>query len=715
MVGLANVDNTTDLLKPVSTATQTALDTKAAISGQVFTGAVSATNLSGTNTGDQDLSSFATSANLALKADIASPTFTGTVGGIDKTMVGLANVDNTTDLLKPVSTATQTALDTKAAISGQVFTGAVSATNLSGSNTGDQDLSSFATSANLALKANIASPTFTGTVGGIDKTMVGLANVDNTTDAAKPVSTATQTALDTKAAISGQVFTGAVSATNLSGSNTGDQDLSSFATSANLALKADIASPTFTGTVGGIDQTMVGLANVDNTTDAAKPVSTATQSALNLKANIESPILTGIPLAPTPAANTNTTQIATTAFVAGAITAANGTNANLTGMVTSAGNTTTVVTNANLTGDVSSSGNATTIGANKVLTGMIADGTIVTADIADGAITNAKIADGTVTNVDLATVASKTFKGRTAAGTGAVEDLTVAQVRSDLAINNVDNTNDAAKPISTLTQTALNLKANITSPTFTGAPLAPTAALGTATTQIATTLFVNSALSNADANYVKLTGSQTIAGAKTFSSELNIQGMRVGSGTSMTFVGLNSAASGENSSAFGTFASATADRTTALGKDTNATGLNSTALGFGASVAANHTVQLGNTAVTNVKTSGTVTAGTVTYPNAHNSSAGQVLTVNATGTATWASAAPTVREEANEFTATVSQTAFTLVQTPSLNSKVKMYVNGIRISKNAYTLSGPTVTYVPANNGAYALTAGDRIQFDYFY
>ena len=40
-------------------------------------------------------------------------TFTGTVTGIDKTMVGLTNVDDTSDLLKPISTATQTALDLK--------------------------------------------------------------------------------------------------------------------------------------------------------------------------------------------------------------------------------------------------------------------------------------------------------------------------------------------------------------------------------------------------------------------------------------------------------------------------------------------------------------------------------------------------------------------------------------------------------------------------
>jgi hypothetical protein len=53
-------------------------------------------------------------------------------------MVGLSNVDNTSDANKPVSAAAQTALD---------------------------------------LKTNLASPTFTGTVSGIDKTMIGLWNV----------------------------------------------------------------------------------------------------------------------------------------------------------------------------------------------------------------------------------------------------------------------------------------------------------------------------------------------------------------------------------------------------------------------------------------------------------------------------------------------------------------------------------------------------------
>lgn len=46
--------------------------------------------------------------------------------------------------------------------------------------------------------ARLESPTFTGTVGGISKSMVGLGNVDNTSDENKPVSTAVQTELDKK-------------------------------------------------------------------------------------------------------------------------------------------------------------------------------------------------------------------------------------------------------------------------------------------------------------------------------------------------------------------------------------------------------------------------------------------------------------------------------------------------------------------------------------
>jgi hypothetical protein len=62
-----------------------------------------------------------------------------------------------------------------------------------------------------------------------------------------------------------------------------DANFSTTVTNA-LAAKAPLASPTFTGTVSGITKAMVGLSNVDNTSDTAKPISTATQTALNAKA-----------------------------------------------------------------------------------------------------------------------------------------------------------------------------------------------------------------------------------------------------------------------------------------------------------------------------------------------------------------------------------------------------------------------------------------------
>ena len=74
-----------------------------------------------------------------------------------------------------------------------------------------------------------------------------------------------------------------------------------------------------------------------------------------------------------------------------------------------------------------------------------------------------------------------------------------------------------------------------------------------------------------------------------------------------------------------------------------------------------------------------------------------------------------VREVADEFTASSSQTTFTLTQTPSTASKVRMFINGVRISNSAYSHSGRTLTYNPTNNGSYSLTTGDRIQFDYYY
>jgi hypothetical protein len=59
----------------------------------------------------------------------------------------------------------------------------------------------------------------------------------------------------------------------------------------------------------------VGLSSVDNTTDTNKPVSTPQLNALALKANLASPTFTGTPKSTTPATADNSTNIATTAFI----------------------------------------------------------------------------------------------------------------------------------------------------------------------------------------------------------------------------------------------------------------------------------------------------------------------------------------------------------------------------------------------------------------
>lgn len=70
-----------------------------------------------------------------------------------------------------------------------------------------------------------------------------------------------------------------------------------------------------------------------------------------------------------------------------------------------------------------------------------------------------------IPNSALATMLTKTYKGRTAGTTGVPEDVAVATLKTDLVLvkadvglGSVDNTTDSSKPIFTLTQTALDNK-----------------------------------------------------------------------------------------------------------------------------------------------------------------------------------------------------------------------------------------------------------------
>ena len=185
---------------------------------------------------------------------------------------------------------------------------------------------------------------------------------------------------------------------------------------------APIASPTFTGTVSGVTKSHVGLGNVDNTTDANKPVSTATQTALDLKAPLASPALTGTPTAPTANTATNTTQIATTAFVQQEIsiltTGAPGLLNTLDELAAALGDdenfaattANTIALKAPLASPTFTG--TVTLPTGTVTSAMILDGTIVDGDInASAAIAQSKISGLSTSFSEKAPLASPTFTG----------------------------------------------------------------------------------------------------------------------------------------------------------------------------------------------------------------------------------------------------------------------------------------------------------------
>jgi hypothetical protein len=279
--------------------------------------------------------------------------------------LSLDQVNNTSDAAKPVSTATKAALDLKANT-----TDVTSALDLK-ANISDVN-------ASLALKADttyVLAKVAAATIADAEANSKG--KIQLAGDLAGTADAPTVPGLALKA-----------NATDVSSlTTTVDANTASItANTSDIALKAPIASPTFTGTVSGITKSMVGLGAVDNTTDAAKPISTATQTALDLKANttdlttltttvdantasitanaadlatltttvntntasittntseialkanttdintalalkapLASPALSGVPTAPTASAGTNTTQIATTEFTNAAISSA---------------------------------------------------------------------------------------------------------------------------------------------------------------------------------------------------------------------------------------------------------------------------------------------------------------------------------------------------------------------------------------------------------
>ncbi len=713
-VGLGNVDNTADLAKPISTATQTALDLKASITS---------VNLKANTT---DLALKADLSDLNLKAPIASPTFTGSVSGITSAMVGLSNVNNTSDLDKAISTATQSALDLKATNTDLALK--ANAT----------DLALKADIINLNLKAPIASPTFTGNVSGISSSMVGLGNVNNTTDLAKPISSATQTALDLKA-------------------NTTDLE-------AGLATKAGTASPTFTGIVSGITASMVGLGNVNNTSDANKPISSATQAALDLKGTVKK--VNGV--SPNAAGEIaislgrNYTGVYNNGTFTTSGTPVEGDIFIVSGDPTGSNNGRTFIYVSTIWNEITN--NIGTTDARYVqLAGSTMQGNLLfptdkkitltdlpalSTDAANKAYVDASITVDATSLVNgkirLAGDLSGTASSPTIAA-GAITDAKIATGISatKVGLGNVNNTSDLLKPISSATQTALDakassaslaLKAPIDAPTFTGTVSGITktmVGLGNADN----TTDALKPISTATQSALDLKASISALNLKANTSDLSLKADITDLNlkapiASPTFTGL---VSGITKAMVGL---AAVDNTTDLLKPISTatqTALNLKASLTGIETLTNKTLTaptltspvLGTPAsglATNLTglplTSGVT--GILAVGNGGSGATSITGIVKGNGTSAMTAAVQgtdfsLVREVSDEYTATVGQTTFSLTQTKSSNALLRLYINGVRISKTAFSLTGTTFTYIPANNDTYTLVAGDRVQIDYFY
>lgn len=116
---------------------------------------------------------------------------------LTKADIGLVNIDNTSDSNKPVSTATQTALDSKAALVHAHTASQVSDSTVTGRSVLTAADAATARTAIGAGTSNLTIGTSSGTAKAGDytptKSDVGLGNVDNTSDATKNSATATLT------------------------------------------------------------------------------------------------------------------------------------------------------------------------------------------------------------------------------------------------------------------------------------------------------------------------------------------------------------------------------------------------------------------------------------------------------------------------------------------------------------------------------------------
>lgn len=305
-----------------------------------------------------------------------------TLGVLSKTLVGLSNVDNTSDANKPISSATQTALNGK---EPSLPSGGNNAHYLRGDKT-------WAT---------------------LGKVSVGLSEVDNTSDMNKPVSTAQAAAISALGLTLQPVNTNLTAISALSTTSFGRSFLTQLDAPASRALLGLSTSVTYD--VGTLGQ-RIPLLNGNNSWSGAQ---TFTSQIVSDSANATSIVLSR---------NNSSTNIAAEfKTTVGSIFIGNKNGSTFA---------------------VKSNNNFSTANWMEVTPTMTSVNGLSTA--------NAQITGGSITGItDLAI---------TDGGTGS---STVFGAKANLGLELVDNTSDINKPISTATQSALDLKASVAAATAT--------------------------------------------------------------------------------------------------------------------------------------------------------------------------------------------------------------------------------------------------------
>ena len=210
-----------------------------------------------------------------------------------------------------------------------------------------------------------------------------------------------------------------------------------------IATKAPLASPALTGAptaptaAPGTDTTQIA------STAFVEAMRVALAAAVATKSPIADPTFTGVPAAPTAAPGTNTTQIATAAFVQAAVAALVDTSPaaldTLNELATALGDDANFATSMT----AALAGKATLAQGQKAHTAvqpaalgdLAGKSSISNSDIADGAVYGPKLADRAATNAKLANMGEGTVKGRPAgADTGPPVDLTPAEAKAAMGL-----------------------------------------------------------------------------------------------------------------------------------------------------------------------------------------------------------------------------------------------------------------------------------------